>query len=183
MTKKRQNHEQPSAVVRHGWRYHHLGIPTSVPRPGEQHLKHLKVFVCGFDISPYGIEWIRFEPECQVDPLIRKVPHIAFEVDDLEKALKGCTMLGEISSPSGGVRVAMIVDDGAPIELIEFPNDKRRTLVNRLQKRGRLTSRSRHSANKPAAAINTKDGGQARPKHTLPDRLLRVRGEKNKRRR
>ena len=123
---KRQDHEPPSAISRHGWRYHHLGIPTSVPRPGEQHLKHLKLFVCGFDTSPYGIEWMRVEPGCQVSELVRSVPHIAFEVDDLEKALEGCTLLGDITSPSSGVRVAMIVDNGAPIELIEFARNRRR---------------------------------------------------------
>ena len=124
MTKKRQDHEQPFAISRRGWRYHHLGIPTAVPRPGERHLKHLKLFVSGFDTSPYGIEWMRFEPGCRVSELVRSVPHIAFEVDDLEEALKGCTMLGGITSPSRGVRVAMIVDDGAPIELIEFAKRK-----------------------------------------------------------
>ena len=127
MNKKRQDHEQPSAILRRGWRYHHLGIPRSIPHPSEHHLKHLKIFVCGFDTSPYGIEWMRFEPECQVHDLVRTVPHIAFEVDDLEEALKGCTMLGDISSPSSGVRAAMIVDDGAPIELIEFSKSKRKT--------------------------------------------------------
>jgi hypothetical protein len=30
------------------------------------------------------------------------------------------TLLGEVSSPSDGVRVAMIVDNGAPVELLEF---------------------------------------------------------------
>ena len=124
MTKKRQDHEQPFAISRRGWRYHHLGIPTAVPRPGERHLKHLKLFVSGFDTSPYGIEWMRFEPGCRVSELVRSVPHIAFEVDDLEEALKGCTMLGGITSPSRGVRVAMIIDDGAPIELIEFAKRK-----------------------------------------------------------
>jgi hypothetical protein len=124
VTKKRQDHEQPFAISRRGWRYHHLGIPTAVPRPGERHLKHLKLFVSGFDTSPYGIEWMRFEPGCRVSELVRSVPHIAFEVDDLEEALKGCTMLGGITSPSRGVRVAMIVDDGAPIELIEFAKRK-----------------------------------------------------------
>ena len=120
LTRKRQDHEQPFAISQHGWRYHHLGIPTSISHPGECHLKHLKMFVCGFDTSPYGIEWMRFEPECPVHPLVRTLPHIAFEVDDLEEALKGCTMLGSVSSPSPGVRVAMIVDNGAPVELIEF---------------------------------------------------------------
>jgi len=120
LTGTRQDHEQPFAISRHGWRYHHLGIPTSIPHPDERYLEHLKMFVRGFDTSPYGIEWMRFEPECPVHPLVRTLPHIAFEVNDLERALGGCTMLGNISSPSQGVRAAMIVDNGAPIELIEF---------------------------------------------------------------
>lgn len=82
------------------------------------------MFVRGFDTSPYGIEWMRFEPECHVHELVRTVPHLAFEVDDLEQALEGCTCLSGISSPSQGVRVAMIIDDGAPIELLEFSNGK-----------------------------------------------------------
>jgi hypothetical protein len=117
---KRQDHEQPSAIAVRGWRYHHLGIPTTTTVPNETHLPHLNVHVCGFDTSPYGIEWIRFDPDCVVHDLIRTVPHIAFEVDDLEAALVGQTLLGEISSPSEGVRVAMIVDNGAPVELLEF---------------------------------------------------------------
>lgn len=141
MAKSRQDHEQPSAISRRGWRFHHLGIPTSVPHSGEQYLKHLKVFVRGFDTSPYGIEWIRFEPECQVHELVRTVPHVAFEVDDLEKALSGCTMLGDINSPSTNVRVAMIVDDGAPIELIEFSKRTKRTRTKRSRTRGRPAGR------------------------------------------
>lgn len=116
----RHDHEQPSAIAERGWRYHHLGIPTTVPRPGEQHLAHLKIYVSGFDTSPYGIEWMRFEPGCAVSDLVRTVPHIAFEVDNLDEALIGQTVLGDVSSPSKGVRVAMILDNGAPVELLEF---------------------------------------------------------------
>jgi hypothetical protein len=117
--KKREDHEPP-AISRRGWKYHHLGIPTTVPHPDDRYLRDLKLYVRGFDTSPYGIEWMRFEPDCPVHELVRTLPHVAFEVQDLERALEGCTRLGEISSPSPGVRVAMIVDDGAPIELIEF---------------------------------------------------------------
>src|SRR2546429_7213240 len=28
-------------------RYHHIGIPTSQPRPGERHIEHLKTFIVG----------------------------------------------------------------------------------------------------------------------------------------
>jgi hypothetical protein len=116
----RQDHEPPFAVAQRGWRYHHLGIPTTIARPNERHLPHLKIHVCGFDTSPYGIEWIRFDPDCVVSDAVRTLPHIAFEVDDLDVALIGQTIIGEVSSPSKGVRVAMIVDNGAPIELLEF---------------------------------------------------------------
>ena len=125
MPKKRQDHEPPSAISRRGWRYHHLGIPTLVSRPGEKYLEHLKIYVSGFDRSPYGIEWMRFQPDCEVRDLIRTVPHIAFEVDNLERALRGCEILGDITSPSDGVRVAMIIDDGAPVELLEFSKARR----------------------------------------------------------
>jgi hypothetical protein len=114
-------HEPPSAIAAKGWRFHHLGIPTSVPHSGERELTHLKVHVSGFETSPYGIEWMRFDPDCVVADLIRTLPHIAFEVDDLERALEGQTVIAPISSPSEGVRVAMIINDGAPIELLEFP--------------------------------------------------------------
>jgi hypothetical protein len=120
MQQKRQDHEPPFAIAKRGWRYHHLGIPTLTPRPNERYIPHLKIYVSGFDSSPYGVEWMRFDPDCQISELIKTVPHIAFEVDDLDAAIVGQTLLGEISSPSDGVRVAMLIDNGGPIELIEF---------------------------------------------------------------
>jgi hypothetical protein len=63
---------------------------------------------------------MRFEPDCEIHELIKQVPHLAFEVDDIERAIDGFEVIYPISSPSEGVRSAMIVQDGAPIELIEF---------------------------------------------------------------
>lgn len=120
MTEDRQDHEPPAAVARRGWRYHHLGIPAAEPHPDDFHIPGLKLYVRGFRTSPYGIEWMRFEPDCAVSELVRRVPHLAFEVDDLEAALAEIGIAAEITSPSEGVRVAMIEDDGAPVELIEF---------------------------------------------------------------
>jgi hypothetical protein len=76
--------------------------------------------VSGFDTSPYGIEWMRFEADSPVSELVRTVPHVAFEVDDLDAALEGQEVLSPPGSPSDGVRAAMINDNGAPVELIEF---------------------------------------------------------------
>ena len=121
----RQSHEGPSAVARLGWRYHHLGIPHSTPRDGETHLQQLGVHVCGFETSPYGIEWMRFEPHCRVPEIVKTVPHLAFAVDNLDAALEGKQILIAPNSPSPGVRVAFILDDGAPIELLEFDKPSR----------------------------------------------------------
>ncbi len=117
---ERHDHEPPTAVSRWGWRYHHLGIPTDVPQPGERYIEALKIWVTGFESSPYGIEWMRFDDDCPVSDLIRNVPHIAFEVDDLDAALQGKEILSEPSDLLGGGRVAMIVENGAPVELLEF---------------------------------------------------------------
>ena len=117
---RRQSHEPPSVVAKLKWRYHHLGIPTDVPRPDETYLEQFRLYVSGFPTSPCGIEWMRFEKDSPVHPLVKTVPHVAFEVDDLDAALEGQDCIGPPGSPSEGVRAAMIVIDGAPVELIWF---------------------------------------------------------------
>ena len=88
------------------------------------HLDHLGVHVCGFQTSPYGIEWMRFDAHCDVPDIVKTVPHLAFAVDNLDEALEGKQILIAPNSPSRGVRVAFILDDGAPIELLEFEGQK-----------------------------------------------------------
>ena len=120
----RREHEPPLAIAEWGWRFHHLGVPTLEPKTGEVHLAELGMHVTGFGTSPYGVEWMRFDPDSPIHPLIQRVPHLAFEVDDLEAALEGKAPLGEMTSPMAGVRVAMIVYDGAPVELLEFDRNR-----------------------------------------------------------
>jgi hypothetical protein len=117
---RRQSHEPPRVVAKLKWRYHHLGIPTDAPRPDETYLEQFRLYVSGFPTSPCGIEWMRFEKDSPLHPLIKTVPHVAFEVDDLDAALEGQEIIGPPGSPSEGVRAAMIVVDGAPVELIWF---------------------------------------------------------------
>jgi hypothetical protein len=125
MAEQRRTDESPAAIAKLGWRYHHLGIPTEVPRAGEQHLEHLGIHVCGFETSPYGIEWMRFDAHCRVPDIVKTVPHLAFAVDDLEAALEGKEILIAPNAPSAGVRVAFILDDGAPVELLQFETCER----------------------------------------------------------
>jgi hypothetical protein len=126
MIKIRQDHEQPESVVNWGWKYHHLGIPKKKEMPNERYLPQFKFYVSGFSNSPFGIEWMRFEKDSPISELIRTVPHIAFEVDNLDYELLNHD-LQVITKPSlsvEGIRVAMIEHNGAPIELIEFKKNK-----------------------------------------------------------
>jgi hypothetical protein len=118
----RLDHESPESIEKWGWKYHHLGIPTNQKMPGERYMAQYKFYVSGFNTSPFGIEWMRFEDNSPVSELIRTVPHIAFEVDDLDKALNehDFEIIAEPGAPSEGIRTAMIKHNGAPIELMEF---------------------------------------------------------------
>ena len=120
---KRKDNEPPFAISRKGMRFHHIGIPTAEHKPGEKYLEQYKFYVSGFNTSEFGIEWMRFEKDSPVSEIIQKVPHIAFEVDHLEVAIKGKQLIGEIETPSKGVRTAMILENGAPVEFIEFSKD------------------------------------------------------------
>lgn len=126
MQKIRHDYELPEAIEKWGWKYHHLGIPTDKVMPNEKYIPQFKFYVSGFTTSPFGVEWMRFEKESPIDILIQTVPHIAFEVDDLDFELKNrdLKIITEPNPPSDGVRVAMIEHDGAPIELIEFEKNK-----------------------------------------------------------
>jgi hypothetical protein len=116
----RQDHEPPSAISVDGWRYHHMGIPTQTPRADEVHVPELKIHVAGFETSPYGIQWMRFDADAPYPEIIKTVPHVAFEVDNLVAALEGKEILTPPNSPSEGVMVAMILDNDAPVELLTF---------------------------------------------------------------
>ena len=120
---KRQDNEAPFSISKKGMRFHHLGIPTNEIKPNEKYLEQYKFYVSGFDTSEFGIEWMRFEEGSPISEIIQKVPHLAFEVDNLELAIQGKQLIGEVSSPSKGVKVAMIIENGAPVEFLEFEGE------------------------------------------------------------
>lgn len=128
MQKSRLDYEQPLSIEKWGWKYHHLGVPTKNIMPGETYLSGFGMYVSGFSSSPFGIEWMRFEAESPVNHLIQSVPHIAFEVTDLdyELSIHDLNVITEPNSPADGTRVAMIEHNGAPIELIEFGKKRKK---------------------------------------------------------
>ncbi len=86
--------------------------------PGKDIWNGHHVWVSGYEESNYNIEWMRYEPECTLPEIVKTVPHVAFEVDDVVAAIKGKKVIIQPNSPSEGVLVAFIEENGAPIELI-----------------------------------------------------------------
>ena len=100
-------------------KYHHLGMPTKEKLKDEIHLEHLKMCVSGYGRNPYGVEWVRYEDDAPYPELVKTVPHVDFEVDDLYDAIKGKGVIVQPNSPSPGVLVVFIEDNGVPIEFLQ----------------------------------------------------------------
>lgn len=101
-------------------KYNHIGIPTSGRFEGEIDLPHLKITVSDHTNNPFGIQWMRYWENAPYPELVKTVPHVAFEVDDLDSALKYQNVIIAPNSPTPGVIVAMIEVNGAPVELMQI---------------------------------------------------------------
>lgn len=75
----------PPVIAQLGWRYHHVGIPTDVPRPNEKYLEAFGLHISGFSSSPFGIDWMRYSEDSPLHPAIKTLPHVAFEVGSREQ--------------------------------------------------------------------------------------------------
>lgn len=105
--------------------FNHIGIPTETSFDGEIDLPHLKVTVSDHQDNPYGIQWQRYWEDAPYPELVKTVPHVAFEVDDLAAALEGQKVIIEPNRPSPGVLVAFVEVRGAPVELMEIDHRAR----------------------------------------------------------
>jgi hypothetical protein len=105
-------------------KFNHVGIPTTTRFEGETDLPHLKVTVSDHQSNAFGIQWQRYWEGAPVPDLMKTVAHVAFEVDDLELALRGHDVIIPPNSPSAGVIVAFIKVAGAPVELLQIVPDE-----------------------------------------------------------
>ena len=109
-------------------KYNHIGILTTERFKGEIDLPHLKITVSDHANNPFGIQWQRYWEDAPYPELVKTVPHVAFEVEELDAALAGQTVLIPPNSPSPGVVVAFIEVNGAPVELMQIDRTLRSDL-------------------------------------------------------
>jgi len=102
-------------------RYNHYGIPTTERKENESYVEvgGFKFYSTPYEANEYHIQWHRFPEGHSLPDLLTKVPHIAFQVDDLDKEIKGKKVILGPYCPLEGYRVAIIDEQGVPIEFIE----------------------------------------------------------------
>lgn len=110
-------------------RYNSCWMPTSIPRGDgkEVHLADLKMYVVPHFDSPFRVGWVRYQVDAPYPVIVSRIPHLAFEVDDMAIATRGRRLIIQPNSPTPGLVVAFIEDDGAPIEFLQVD---RRILPN-----------------------------------------------------
>jgi len=109
-------------------RYNHIGIPTTERFDGEINLPRLKITVSDHANNPFGIQRQRYWQDAPYPEIVKRIPHVAFEVDDLDAALIGHKVIIQPNSPSTGVMVAFIEVNGAPVELMQIDRNVRTDL-------------------------------------------------------
>lgn len=102
-------------------KYSHYGIPTREKKENEAYVEvgDFKFYSTPYEANKYHIQWHRFEKGHGLPDLLTKVPHIAFEVEDLDKEIEGKKVILGPYFPLEGYRVAIIDEEGVPIEFIE----------------------------------------------------------------
>jgi len=100
------------------YRFHHLGIPTDIIQPNERYSEEFKMFTSDHP-GDFRVQFHRFEADSPLHPLITTLPHVALQVDDLADAVIGKEILLGPYEPIEGFAVAIVNDNGVPIELIQ----------------------------------------------------------------
>ncbi len=101
-------------------KFSHLGMITTEKKSGECFVEATRVWYTDFQIHPFHIEWLRFEPDSPVSGPVREQAHVAYEVDSIAEASKG---LKELLAPfDAGIAIVGFyqTDDGAVVEFMEM---------------------------------------------------------------
>ncbi len=101
-------------------KFNHVGIPTSVTHENESFNADIGLYVTDFSDSEHRIEWLRFLEDSPMPEELKTTAHVAYEVDNLEEAMKGKKVLLEPFDANDTLRIAFIMEDEAPVELMQY---------------------------------------------------------------
>ena len=104
-------------------RFDHIGVVTSEKKERESWVEATRVWVTSPRDHPYNVEFIRFEPDSPVTGPLRTQPHVAYRVDEVDKAIEGHEVVLEpFDVGNGFVTVAFVDVGGALVEFMQYAN-------------------------------------------------------------
>ncbi len=98
--------------------FHHFGIPLQDGVHEGVHSASAGMYTTD-NPGKFRVQWHRFTDDSPLHPLLKTVPHVAFKVDDLQRAIEGEEVILGPYEPIDDYFVAVINDAGVPIELIQ----------------------------------------------------------------
>jgi hypothetical protein len=103
-------------------KFHHMGLTTTETQPNEDYVAPSKCWVTDPNTHPYRVELLRYEPASTVAADFQALPHVAWEVDELEPYLEGKEVViapFDVDDPPFA-RVAFTIEDGLYNEYMKF---------------------------------------------------------------
>lgn len=101
-------------------KFNHIGIPSNIEHKGEVLNADIGLYCTDFNESENRIEWLRFLKDSPMPEELKTTAHIAYEVNDLEEAMKGKRVLLEPFNANESLKIAFVMEDEAPVELMQF---------------------------------------------------------------
>lgn len=100
-------------------KYVHTGVPVSEKLEDMIFVEPLKVWITDASKDPYAIELLYFEPDSRMAAAIQDQVHVAYEVEDIDKALEGKSILWD-KMDMGSMFIAFIYDNDTVVELCQM---------------------------------------------------------------
>ncbi|MDQ7097154.1 hypothetical protein REC12_26505 [Desulfosporosinus sp. PR] len=99
--------------------FHHIGMPVKEERPHERYSSLYGMYTSDGSNKDIHIQFHRYDDDSILDKRIRETVHVAFKTKNIEDYLKGKEVIMPLYEPFKGYKVAMILLDGLPVEIIE----------------------------------------------------------------
>jgi len=99
--------------------FHHIGVPTNKKSQNERYSSLYGMYTSDGSNGDIHIQFHRYDNDSILDKRIQSTMHIAFKIDHIEDYIKDKEIVMPLYEPFKGYKVAMILRDGVPIEIIE----------------------------------------------------------------
>lgn len=99
-------------------KYLHTGMIVGEKLPDMIYMEPLKVWVTDASKDKYAIEFLYFEVDSPMAAAIQEQPHVAYEVEDIDAALEGKSILWN-KMDVGGAYIAFVYDNDTVVEFYQ----------------------------------------------------------------